>query len=145
MRWLTETQSQLGVRRLKRLDVLNASRHRLGVSLGFRLFEIPGIQFISIPPWPEPVYLRLPFYVLDRDQRERLFSELWSAGIGVGKMYQKPLYEYFPDLARSSFLGAEFIARHQCTYCDQPAQVSRFDLSGQQRTLLCGVCRPPSP
>jgi dTDP-4-amino-4,6-dideoxygalactose transaminase len=115
MRWLSETQSQLGVRGLKRLDDMNAARHLLAGSLGFRLSEIPGIQLISIHPQSEPVYLRLPLYVLDRDKREHLFSELWSAGIGVGKMYQKPLYAYFPALAGTSFPGAEFIAGHLLT------------------------------
>jgi len=115
MQWMTGIQAEIGMRSLKYSDKMNANRQFVGQSLASNLSDHPGIQILSLPPGIKPIYLRFPFYVLDRDKRDDLFQLLWSAGIGVGKMYQKPLKDFFPELSGSSFPGATYIAQHLLT------------------------------
>ncbi len=112
---LTESQAGIGLRLLARLDRINRQRRQKAEQL---MAHLQVLDFVHIPPVPhsaEPIYLRLPVLVADEAQREALFQQLWAAGIGVGRMYGRPLSEIFPDIATQPYPGAAYVARHLLT------------------------------
>ena len=115
LRGLTDTQAAVGLALLDSLDQINRRRQENARRLTACL---EPIEFIQIPPAAaaaEPIYLRLPIIVAGTERRERLFRQLWAAGIGAGRMYEQPLSEIFPQLAVEPYPGAEYVARHLLT------------------------------
>lgn len=115
LRGLTKAQATVGLVLLERLDAINHQRRENACRLIARLQEI---EFVHIPPpaaTAEPIYLRLPVIVADEERRERLFRRLWAAGIGVGRMYRRPLPNLFPQITAETYPGASYVARHLLT------------------------------
>jgi dTDP-4-amino-4,6-dideoxygalactose transaminase len=63
----------------------------------------------------EPIYLRLPLLAENEAQREQLFSRMWAAGIGAGRLYEKTLPEIFAPGTSANFPGAQAFARRLLT------------------------------
>lgn len=112
---LTPAQAAAGLRLLPRLDAINLRRRARAGQLLQRLSGVPGMAFPAVDPGAEPIYLRLPVLVESEDRREQVFGRLWAAGIGVGKMYRRPLPELFPELKHGHYPGADHVARHLLT------------------------------
>ena len=119
---LSAAQATVAASQIIRLDGINQARRRRAAKLLAYLsrhqeLTFPGIDLTSgdaiwqpLAAEAEPIFLRLPLLASNTAQRDRLFDALWSAGIGVGKMYQKPLTAAFPQLASYSCPNAEQIA-----------------------------------
>ncbi|OGO12129.1 MAG: hypothetical protein A2Y53_02070 [Chloroflexi bacterium RBG_16_47_49] len=120
LNWLSSSQSGIGHRALDHLERLNTHRHQAGHRLNVELSNVPGIRLFSMPLSGKPIYLRFPFLVENLERREALFKQLWSAGLGVGKVYQKPLDDIFPDLPRGPYPAAYYIAQHLLTIPTHP-------------------------
>jgi dTDP-4-amino-4,6-dideoxygalactose transaminase len=115
VRDLSQAQAAVGIELLRKLDAINAVRQRNAEQLNAVLADVAGVWVPSVPESAEAIYLRLPILVEDVDRRERLFSPLNKAGIGVGKMWQYPMTTIFPELAVRDYPGAEFVAAHLLT------------------------------
>ncbi|MCA9993509.1 MAG: DegT/DnrJ/EryC1/StrS aminotransferase family protein [Anaerolineales bacterium] len=109
-RGLSRAQAQVGAALLPGLAASNARR----LANAHRLMTILAADERLTWPRPgtgaEPFYLRLPVLAANEAQREQLHHTLWSAGIGVGRMYERTLAGWFPQLASHPFPGAEAIA-----------------------------------
>lgn len=138
LRALTESQALVGLALLDRLEAANSLRREHARQLIARL---QALDFVHIPPpaaGAEPIYLRVPLLVADEARRERLFRQLWEAGLGVGRMYRLPLSEFFPQIADGAYPGAESVARHLLTVPthhylrpDDLERIARIVLSAQ--------------
>ncbi len=107
---LTPTQAKVGLALLPRLDEINAQR-RLKASI---LKEVTGrsrsAKTVSISEMAEPFFLRFPLLAESEEQREMLYDQFWSAGIGAGRLYEKTLPSLFSPDDPASFPGAEAVA-----------------------------------
>jgi dTDP-4-amino-4,6-dideoxygalactose transaminase len=112
---LTAAQANLGAEMLPRLAGFNEQRRQNAQQLIAQLQHFDFVHLLPVPAESEPIYLRLPLLINDKTRRERLFNRLWTAGIGVGRLYGRPLSEFFPALAHSEFPGATHIAAHLLT------------------------------
>lgn len=112
---LTDAQSGVGARLLRRLDQINARRRRNAERIVAELSDVAFVQLPCVADRAEPIYLRLPLLVDSEARRERLFGRLWAAGIGVGRMYEQTLAGYFPELAVKPFPGADALATRLLT------------------------------
>lgn len=110
---LTPTQATVGLAQLAHLDEYNRQRRQKAHRLAAALQGVTGVHcFARSHDEPdEAIYLRFPLLVEDPVRRERLFTQLWAAGIGVGRMYQRTLAEIFPQLNTGSYPGAQAIAQ----------------------------------
>lgn len=113
LRGLTPTQAAVGLAQLAHLDAYNQQRRQKAHRLLAALQDVAGIHCFASrdEEGNEPIYLRLPLLVRDPVRRDRLFRCLWSAGIGVGRMYQRTLAEIFPQLNISIYPGAQTVAQ----------------------------------
>lgn len=113
LRGLTPTQAAVGLAQLAHLDVYNQQRRQKAHRLLALLRDVAGVDLFarSHKECDEAIYLRLPLLVNDQAQRDRLYAQLWSAGIGVGRMYQRTLSEIFPQLNCGQYPGAQQIAQ----------------------------------
>jgi len=59
----------------------------------------------------QAIYLRLPLLTSTAAQADSLFAALTAAGIGVGRMYGRPITSFFPQLAGPALPGSERVAR----------------------------------
>ncbi len=114
-RSLTGVQAGVGMRLLPRLATINRQRRDNAERLLAHLQSAAGLHVPPPPAAAAPIYLRLPLLVEEQTRRERLFEALRRAGIGVGKMYKRPLAQIFPDLATTPCPGAETVARQLLT------------------------------
>jgi dTDP-4-amino-4,6-dideoxygalactose transaminase len=112
---LSQVQAHVGLALLPRLNEVNQHRR----AHAHQIQEcLQGIDFVHIPSpaaTAEPIYLRLPILVDSETRRERLFHRLWTAGIGVGRMYEQTLPQIFPQLATRHYPGADQVAHHLLT------------------------------
>ena len=112
---LTPTQAGVGLALLPRLDEINARRRRKA----FLLQEVTGrsgsVQTVSISETAEPFFLRFPLLAESEEQREMLYDQFWSAGIGAGRLYEKSLPSLFSPDDPASFPGAEAVASRLLT------------------------------
>lgn len=115
VRGLSPAQAAVGSALLPRLDAINARRRQRAEQIRSLLANVAGIGLPEVPDSAEAIYLRLPIVVYDGDRRERIYSALNRAGIGVGKMYRQTLAAIFPQLAVQAFPGAAFVADHLLT------------------------------
>jgi dTDP-4-amino-4,6-dideoxygalactose transaminase len=143
---LTDGQAAVGSALLDSLEAINSKRRANALQLISQLEGIDYVQFPEPSATAEPIYLRLPVIVSETDRRENLFQRLWSAGIGVGRMYRRPLSEIFPQLAEERYPGAEYVARHLLTLpthhylteadVERTVHIFRHDPGGKQPTSI---------
>lgn len=97
---LSEAQAAIGCRLLPRLDDFNQQRRENG-----RM--ILAMSGRELPPDEGAIYLRLP---LRTPRREELYQRLWTAGIGAGRLYGRPLTQIFPHLTSQPYPQAQTLA-----------------------------------
>ncbi len=111
---LSASQAGVGLALLPGLDQVNARRVQVAWRLGELVEKTPTLENMQIAPGSEPIFLRLPLLADSAAMREALFEQLWSAGIGVGRMYERPLAQIFPQDSKR-FPGAESFAARLLT------------------------------
>ena len=112
---LASSQAAVGLVLLPKLDEANWRRCRNAERLMARLAGLDGVCLPRVDPITEPIYLRLPVLVPDQARHDEVFRRLWAAGIGVGRMYQRPLSAIFPQIPSDGNPGAELVARSLLT------------------------------
>ena len=112
---LSDAQAGIGLALLPRLDEINLERRQVATRLISAIKKTSGLQTLPVEPEAEPFYLRLPLLAEDEGRREQLFDDLWAAGIGVGRMYEKTLPAIFDPGNRDAFPSAEAFARRLLT------------------------------
>ncbi len=115
LRGLSQAQAAVGLALLVRLDAINQQRRENARRLTARLQEMEQLHIPTSAVAADPIYLRLPILVHDEKQRERLFRDLWAAGIGVGQMYRHTLPDLFPHVAEGTYSGASYVASRLLT------------------------------
>jgi perosamine synthetase len=131
---LSNAQAGVGHALLPRLNAINEQRRAVASRLIAAVQNTATLQTLEIDPAATPIYLRLPLLVRDFDQRELLFARLWSAGIGVGRMYEKTLPAIFAPESQHAYPGAESFARRLLTLPTH-YHVTDADLSRMERIL----------
>ena len=109
LRDLSNAQAGIGLALLPHLDEINGQRKKTALRLAGLIEQTRTVANIQVAEGAEPIFLRLPVLAQDAAAREKLYETLWSAGIGVGRMYERPLPAIFPQDART-FPGAESFA-----------------------------------
>ncbi len=112
---LAPSQAAVGLALLPKLDEANQQRRRNAERLMARLAGLDGVCLPMVDPTAEPIYLRLPVLVPDEARHKEIYRRLWAAGIGVGRMYQRPLSAIFPQIPSDGNPGAELVARSLLT------------------------------
>ena len=112
---LAPSQAAVGLALLPKLDEANQLRRRNAERLLARLAGLDGVCLPMVDPSTEPIFLRLPVLVPDEARHNEVFRRLWAAGIGVGRMYQRPLGAIFPQIPSDGNRGAELVARSLLT------------------------------
>ena len=107
---LSPTQASVGLALLPRLDEINAQRRRKASILQEVTGRSRSVQTVSISETAEPFFLRFPLLAESEEQREMLYDQFWSAGIGAGRLYEKSLPSLFPSDDPASYPGAEAVA-----------------------------------
>lgn len=116
VRSLTAVQAAVGLTLLNRLESINKRRRENACRLIEGVRDAAAVDIPSPPEGSEPIYLRLPVLITDPRRRERLFRELYSAGMGVGKMYRRTLADVYPNTFEGTrYPGADYVARHLLT------------------------------
>ena len=115
LRGLSQAQAAVGMALLVRLDAINQQRRENAHRLIACLQAMEQLYIPTSAVAADPIYLRLPILVPDEKQRERLFRGLWTAGIGVGRMYRHTLPDLFPQVAEGTYSGASYVASHLLT------------------------------
>lgn len=115
---LSGCQAGVGISMLSFLDEINQVRRRNAERLVNALKDLPFVRFPSLVPNADPIYLRLPALVSDKESRERLFQRLHHNGIGVSRMYLVPLAELYANRVNQNgeaFSTAKLISNHLLT------------------------------
>ena len=108
---LSPVQARIGLALLSGLNQINEVRRENGRKLAAQLQSLDFVHVPEAEESAEPIYLRLPVLVDTHEGREQLYHTLWSANIGVGRMYRQPLPEIFPQLHSPPWPGAAQVAR----------------------------------
>lgn len=135
---LAPSQAAVGLALLPKLDEANRQRRHNAELLLARLAGLDGVCLLVVDPTAEPIYLRLPVLVPDEARHKEIYRRLWAAGIGVGRMYQRPLSAIFPQIPSDGNPGAELVARslltlpthHYLTDADVECIVDMFSVVG---------------
>jgi len=112
---LSPSQAGVGLALLPQLDDINAQRRRKAAALQEAANRSRSLQTFAISKSSESIFLRFPILVDSEEQREALFDQFWSAGIGAGRLYEKSLPSIFSTTERTSFPGAEAVASRLLT------------------------------
>jgi dTDP-4-amino-4,6-dideoxygalactose transaminase len=115
VRGLTQTQAAIGLSLLPRLDWINGQRRAKASLLEDVIGRSNSLRGLIVQEQSESFYLRFPLLTESNAQREVLFDRLWSAGIGVGRLYERTLPSIFFAEERTGFPGAEAVARQLIT------------------------------
>jgi perosamine synthetase len=115
VRGLSNAQAGIGLALLPRLDEINRRRRQVAGRLLRAIADAPGLQTLQVEPAAEPFYLRLPVLAESESRREQLHNQMWAAGIGAGRMYEKTLPAIFDPQNRDAFPGAEAFASRLLT------------------------------
>ena len=107
---LAPAQASVGLVLLPRLDEINNQRRSKASILQEAVARSRSVQSISISEKAEPFFLRFPLFAASAKQREALYEQFWSAGIGAGRLYEKSLPSIFTPDNREPFPGAEAVA-----------------------------------
>jgi dTDP-4-amino-4,6-dideoxygalactose transaminase len=108
---LAPSQAAIGAALLPRLDDANALRRQNARALMSGIGGVSAFHFLEVSEEAVSIYLRLPLITASEAVRRRLFQQLWSAGIGVGRMYKRTLPALFKSEEAIPYPGAETIAR----------------------------------
>lgn len=112
---LAPSQAGVGLALLPRLDVINAQRCRRAAALQKAAAHSNRLQNFVVSEDSGTIFLRFPILAESEEQREALFEEFWSAGIGAGRLYEKSLPAIFSTREQALFPGAEAIASRLLT------------------------------
>jgi dTDP-4-amino-4,6-dideoxygalactose transaminase len=115
LRDLSPAQAAVGSALLPHLDAINTGRRQKAAQLKQVLADSDGGWVPDALDSAEAIYLRLPIVIADGERRERVFAALSRAGMGVGKMWNRPMTAVFPELAIRDYPGADFVADHLLT------------------------------
>jgi dTDP-4-amino-4,6-dideoxygalactose transaminase len=115
VRDLSNAQAEIGLALLPRLDEINERRRKVASRLASAVKNAASVRNLEITEEADPIYLRLPVLVENEELREQLFKQMWSAGIGAGRLYEKTLPEIFTPKESATFPGAHSFARRLLT------------------------------
>lgn len=115
VRDLSDAQAGVALSLLPRLEEINSARRQAATRLSDAVSRSSSLTTLPVAPPAEPVFLRLPVLAADMEQREALLAKLWSAGIGVGRMYERTLPSIFTPNREDAFPGASAFARRLLT------------------------------
>ncbi len=107
---LAPSQASVGLALLPRLNEINAQRRAKASILSEGITQAQRLHTVLIAEASEPFYLRFPLLAESEEQRESLHEQLWSAGIGAGRLYERTLPSIFFPEDKASFPGAEAVA-----------------------------------
>ena len=110
-RQLSPVQARIGLALLTELDKINHIRWENGRQLSDCLQTLDFVHVPEAVADAEPIYLRLPILTDTVERREQLYHTLWTANIGVGRLYRYALPEIFPQLNAYPCPGAVQVAR----------------------------------
>lgn len=102
---LSEAQAAIGMRLLPKLEGFNGRRRENGRA-------ILALSGRELPPQDSAIYLRLP---IRSPKRDEWYGRLWAAGIGVGRLYGRPLNQIFPHLTDQPYPQAQQLAAQLLT------------------------------
>lgn len=109
----SSTQAGIGLSILHRIDQINLIRKRNAQKLSEILTNFPWVTIPEIPKGSEPVFLRFPIILGQKDIADLLFSRLSRTGIGVSRSYTRTLpdlYSYLKLRAAYQFPSAQHLA-----------------------------------
>lgn len=114
LRGLASSQAAVGAALLGGLDAVNVQRRKRAEAMCAELAQCRGLR-LPQPGGvtPEPIYLRLPILAATEAHAQALATA--AAGLGAGRMYQRTLAEFFPNLGAPRLEGATTIARSLVT------------------------------
>ena len=110
-RQLSPVQARIGLALLSELDKINHVRRENGRRLSANLQTLDFVHVPEVAAEAEPIYLRLPVLTDTAERREQLYRTLWTANIGVGRLYRYALPEIFPQLDAHPCPSAVQVAR----------------------------------
>ena len=134
VRGLSNAQAEVGRALLPRLDEINGRRRAVALRLASAVKKNPALQLLAVEEEAWPIYLRLPVLAQSEARREELFTRMWSAGIGAGRLYEKTLPEIFTPRESAEFPGAQSFARRLLTLPTHN-QVSENELAIMEEIL----------
>jgi perosamine synthetase len=112
---LSSAQAEIGRELLPRLDEINDRRREVALRLAAAVQKTQAVQNLAVEKEANPIYLRLPLLAESEALREGLFAQMWSTGIGVGRLYEKTLPEIFNHEDQANFPGAHSFAHRLMT------------------------------
>lgn len=125
---MSDFQSALGIRLLKRLEEFSAKRYNNGTYLIDRLKGEDGLICPEIAASSRPAFSRMPIVFRDLEKRSLAEHQMASKGIETSRMYLRPLHYMF-DLGydRAAFPNANYVAERLLTLPVHPG-VRKRDL-----------------
>lgn len=115
LRDLTASQAATGVVLFPRVDKINGQRRQRAAILNQLISSHAELNTIPVDRRAEAIYLRYPLLTTSLEKRDELFTSLWSAGIGVGRLYEKTLPAIYEPGTQHQYPGAECFARRLLT------------------------------
>ena len=131
---LSPTQAAIGRNLLPRLEAINSRRRHNAGKMAEAVKHASSLNSIQIPEQADPIFLRFPIIAASNQQREELFAQLWSSGIGVGRLYEETLPIIFATKDEKIYPGAEIIA-HQLLTLPTHHYVTEEDLQTMCRII----------
>ena len=115
VRDLSSSQAEIGRALLPRLDEINGRRKETATRVARAVNNSTSLQTLVVEQEAQPIYLRLPLLAESESRREQLFEQMWAAGIGAGRMYEKTLPEIFSPESQTAYPGATDFAQRLLT------------------------------
>lgn len=108
---LTSAQASVGMELLPQLDAANNWRMACARALTGALIDLPALMLPRASAAnPRSIYLRFPLLTATPDQAEALYTQLWQAGHGAGRMYRHALDHFFPQADAESSRNAAVLS-----------------------------------
>lgn len=123
---LTDFQTALGIRLLKRIEALSVKRYNNGAYIIKSLKGLTSLMVPKLTDGTRPAFNRLPILFRDVDVLKRAEDALGKNGIETSRMYLQPLHHMF-DLGydRKLFPNANYLAGHLLALPVHPAVKKR--------------------
>ncbi|MCA9950346.1 MAG: DegT/DnrJ/EryC1/StrS family aminotransferase [Anaerolineales bacterium] len=134
VRGLTTVQAGVGTALLSDLTTINNCRRENAAAILAGLVTGKRLRKVRVAAAAVPIYLRLPILTGSLEGREQLYKRLWNEGIGVGRMYTRPLPAIFPGYAQKRFPGAETIAQRLLTL------PTHHYVAAEDINRMCRIC-----
>jgi dTDP-4-amino-4,6-dideoxygalactose transaminase len=131
---LTPAQAAVGLALLPRLDEINRRRRETALRLATAVENATALRTLNITSESGAIFLRLPLLAESEGVRDALFAEMWAAGIGAGRLYEKTLAEIFTPDDAAAYEGATSFARRLLTLPTH-YQVSERDIELMEEIL----------